>query len=937
MFSIKKILSALLLLSACSPVKKDKQLPAENILVFFGKIAAAKGYDTAFLMADQQLEQLNGQPDSLKSFINYSVALYDTANSLKNYQKAKAYLQNIINHHEKVLVDSPALLAKAYYYWAETYYRRISPFKYNDTALRYFEKAISLNLLDTSDTRYANKCLGIYYNMLGDLKKTMLYYDRERYLLNSSSTGRTIIGNAINRSIALREMGYTDEAILSAEEAVACKNVTANRTANAWTELSASQLAKGLTKDAMKSVMNALYILDTISVNTTPIDEILFRKGKALRQKGEIQRIEKKYKDAAATIFEAISKYQETKSEELESREIGKTCIELGNIFIQLDMPDSALFYFHQALTKVIPSLPVDITSFPATTSLYKENTIMEAFDAKAAVLEKIYATNKNPDLLTQAVNCYEFAFETKNKLMQSFSYDESLARQTRESKSRSEKAIAACYELYRLTGSATWTEKAFLLAEKSKGVVLQESIKRNLAANILLQQDSNWLQVQHFQQEVKYYETKLATTTIGDTASANLISRQLNAAENNLLMANTALLNSNSVYREALLKTDSLSEALVKNKLLDNNTALLEFFTGDSSTYLFLITKNSPPLFIKASDSLSNSINDFLEFFTDKNKINNEPGAYQAAAYRLYQQAGFPVIHTDVLKKLIIIPDGRLNFVPFDALVTGIKTAENPQLFSYLLHQKQISYGYSVATLLKQSDNQSTASSKGLIFFAPVFVNKERGKTPLLHTIEESDAIKNENSSGKFYLKERATIGEFKKSAAGAGIIHVASHASADTVGGLPPLIDFYDSSLYLNEIYTLDINPRLVILSACETGIGIIDKSEGAMSLARGFYYAGAQNIITSLWSVDDRSTAGIFTDFYGHLNNSNYSFSLHKAKRAYLTNASISSASPYYWAGFIHIGYQKQPGSNNRTAWIITALAAAILSLFMLRKRK
>jgi CHAT domain-containing protein len=125
--------------------------------------------------------------------------------------------------------------------------------------------------------------------------------------------------------------------------------------------------------------------------------------------------------------------------------------------------------------------------------------------------------------------------------------------------------------------------------------------------------------------------------------------------------------------------------------------------------------------------------------------------------------------------------------------------------------------------------------------------------------------------------------------------------------------------------------------VLSACETGIGKIDKSEGAMSLARAFYYAGAKNIITSLWSVDDKSTATLFGRFYAGVNKNNYSQALYTAKLNYIKNSSASDASPYYWAGFIHIGNQKHPAKRNHITWIITILSGILLSYFFFRQKK
>jgi CHAT domain-containing protein len=893
--------------------------------------------DLVQIEARQQLQQLY-QRQKYKEYIvlNQWVAekLASKPTSLK---EAPQYYKNIFSLQGIAVIDTFTHIAitKAFYQWAaEIGYRNLG--RNDDSILTCLEKAISLHKKISSlpllDEKYTYQILGVLYNQLGDVKKSLQYYDLQ-YALVTPGKYDAIARVAINKTIALKEIEMADSAINLALEVLSHPGITPVRRANLLTTLSEAQTQKGLLAEAYKNVAAALAILDTL---TTAKEDINERKALSLKQKGILENINKQYSNAIQTQLAAINCYKKTGN--THSRELAKIYIELGKNYEGTRLYDSALKYYQVALHIVAPADSVSYISLPLKSELYAENTIMEALDAKAGALKEKFNQSKDIKYLESATRCYDLSFEVERKLMLNFSYDESKLLMLNASRSRSEKAINLCFLLFQLTNNDVWKEQAFQFAEKSKAFILLESIKRNIAANSFLNNDTLYQKAQSLQSRLSNTDKMIFESVAGKNDSLlTIFFKQKNILSKELLLANNELIRSNNSFNKITNKADSITFSTLQKDLPANSTALIEFFTGDSSTYIFFITKNLPPLFIKANDSLSQSISHFLQFFTDKNKINNEPEAYQAAAYRLYQQAGFPAINNDAVKKLIIIPDGRLNFVPFDALVTGIKTEQNPQLFSYLLKQKQISYGYSVATLLKQSGDQTTVSSSGLIFFAPVFTNKERGKIPLLHSIEESDAIKKENSSGKFYLKEQATIGQFKNSVAGAGIIHVASHASADTSVGMPPLIEFYDSSLYLNEIYNMHINPRLVVLSACETGIGVIDKSEGAMSLARGFYYAGAQNIVTSLWSVDDKSTAGIFTGFYRHTGSNDYSLALHKAKLAYLANASVSNASPYYWAAFIHIGNQKQAGKNNRAAWIIAILAITILSLFMFRKRK
>jgi len=111
-------------------------------------------------------------------------------------------------------------------------------------------------------------------------------------------------------------------------------------------------------------------------------------------------------------------------------------------------------------------------------------------------------------------------------------------------------------------------------------------------------------------------------------------------------------------------------------------------------------------------------------------------------------------------------------------------------------------------------------------------------------------------------------------------------------------------DGILYSEEIFTLDLDARLVVLSACESGLGKIKKGEGILSLTRGFLYAGADNVIASLWQVADESTSELMINFYKSLlENKTISASLREAKINLIRNRKYSY--PLEWAPFVLIG--------------------------------
>ena len=134
----------------------------------------------------------------------------------------------------------------------------------------------------------------------------------------------------------------------------------------------------------------------------------------------------------------------------------------------------------------------------------------------------------------------------------------------------------------------------------------------------------------------------------------------------------------------------------------------------------------------------------------------------------------------------------------------------------------------------------------------------------------------------------------------------------------------------MFLNELYSLNLNTKLVVLSACETGVGTLYKGEGPMSIARGFQYAGAQNVLFSLWQINDLSTSQIMRSFYkNYSDNKSANTSNHQSKIDYLEDDTISNIkkSPYYWSAFVYYGELTKPTTSN------SHLIYAFISLFIL----
>ncbi len=383
-----------------------------------------------------------------------------------------------------------------------------------------------------------------------------------------------------------------------------------------------------------------------------------------------------------------------------------------------------------------------------------------------------------------------------------------------------------------------------------------------------------------------------------------------------------------------------SIALKTLQDQVLAPNQTLLEYQIGDSSLFIIAIqkqkyevieVKKNFPLELWVTNMTSNGM------AKDKKKALNASTLYSKAAYDLYQKLIQPVLDAGVAlgQELIIIPDGILGQVPFEALLTATpKTVGIYHDYPYLLHKHQISYCFS-ATLLgqmmdKKHNVQHTKTLLGMAPFAKIsdHINKPQMDStlravtrdlPLRDTLKSLLYSGSEIDSittlwrGKALYNQDATTNQFLELAPLYRIIHLATHGKADARSGDYSFLAFNTGKsdslylkLYARDLYNVSLNADLVTLSACETGIGQLQKGEGIINLTRAFAFAGAKSIVTSLWSVNDVRTKDLMVLFYKELAKPGMrkDAALRNAKLKYLSMYNVQ-ADPYFWAGFIAIG--------------------------------
>lgn len=261
--------------------------------------------------------------------------------------------------------------------------------------------------------------------------------------------------------------------------------------------------------------------------------------------------------------------------------------------------------------------------------------------------------------------------------------------------------------------------------------------------------------------------------------------------------------------------------------------------------------------------------------------------------------------------KKLIIIPDSKLYYVPFESFVTDNK---QDLTASYLINFCDISYAYSYSSLDISHDDEF---EKDFFAISPS-VFEDTSLSSLL--ISESDSknievLLNTNIVSNKEATRQRFLDEYGKSK----IVHISTHGG---VLNNEPWISFNDQRLMLNDIYFKNQNANLVVLSACKTSHGELKKGEGVMSIARAFISSGSKSVVSSLWDINQRSTNEIITTFYSNLKaGDSKSEALRNAKLSYINNhKNTSEASPFYWSSLVLTGDTEAVFDDNKNLWYI-----------------
>lgn len=735
-------------------------------------------------------------------------------------------------------------------------------------AITSYENAWNLfskNNLDNYDIiEYCLKPLGTLYTKTGNFTLAENIIKKYIFIAEKENNQPTIISGYINLSIVYKTIGNHKTAIDLLQKVE--KN-------NQTSTLQKKRIQEELT-------LNKIGLQKKDSSN--PLEKDVVNYDSNTSKTNAFLALQNKNPDLAITYLEK-AKFDLVKNKAFEARELAKLYVDEATIYITTQEYEKARNSYSKALQTLLPFEKNWMN--PKTTSLSAENTFLDIFDGFAYLEDNTF----------KKLNWYNLSFYVSQLISEHLVTQEAQIIQQVSDRKRTERYIDALWNEYQKNNKFSLLQKAFQYAEKSKNTVLKE---RNNQKTLLEQFPNNKnLQLQNkllTKQETLINEyIRLQITQENETRMVTL--------NNELASLSITLKNTNEKVNSQFKKTnnDTLAWKTLEQKLKKDKTQLVYYFWAKETCYSFYFNNNQITWkkidFDKKNTAL---LQQYIHYFDDANAINKNVVAFSSVAYQLYQLLELNTLEKD--KNLVIIPDGLLHFVAFDALVTQKSTAKIYTKIPFLVYQNKIAYQtnatfYCKEVTLKKNDK--------IVGFFPVFKNTN---AYLEYSIEEAKTL--EKNKATLFINEEANRKNFKQNTSQYSIIHLSTHGTSGSFS-TPATLVFYDDVMLVNELYGLkNCNPDLVILSACETGIGKLQKGEGAISIARAFQYAGAKNVLFSLWKINDYATSEIMTNFYDNYTSTHSFFeSNYHSKLNYLKNKTISNPkkSPYYWSAFVYYG--------------------------------
>jgi CHAT domain-containing protein/Tfp pilus assembly protein PilF len=645
---------------------------------------------------------------------------------------------------------------------------------------------------------------------------------------------------------------------------------------------------------------------------------------------------------------------------------IARTYLNIGYFHEVSKEYDKALEYYHKSITANSETFKSDNIRYNPSTAdhSYSRDFMLESLKHKAYAHYLLSGDRDMRENLEASLSTYKLAMDYIEKIRTGHHTEDSRIMLSESEHQTFLQAVHVAWKLYEMTSGSVYLEEAFTFSERSKAASLLSSIRDVEARSFggvpdeLLQQEQNLKKGIAAYMELIYEEQKSVN---GSRDKIVLWQERVFALELEMRQLVNRLEEEYPDYH-SLKYNNQVSEISDVKKLIDPGDALVSYVYSDSLVYIFSVTGKKADLYcIRHDGSAAIQLETLLSVLTNgnlDNSVRNDFSEFVKSSRYLYDLLIEPVLADVFKKRLIIVPDGILSYVPFELLISADpgKNRNNYKTLQYLLRDFTVSYGYS-ATLWQESLLKLPGRGKVILAMAPAYEYSEvpspevlqsrqyyRDKLmPLPGAREEAISIAS-MMKGEVLLDSDASESNFKEIAGEYQLLHMAMHTLLDDDNPMFSKLVFAepvnsngdDEDGFLNtyEIYNLRLNANLAVLSSCRSGYGTLRRGEGVMSLARGFLYAGVPSIVMTNWEIEDKSGAEIMISFYSYLlKGYRKDEALRMARLDFLDNTDMLRSHPYFWGAYVCIGNPSELFSNYRHFYPLVTFGLLLIAMVII----
>lgn len=953
-------------LAAC-----DKSIADAKVATDSGRTEIAIGIiETALQLATDSLPE----PHAKTAQLHHSLGVLYFRSS--QWEKAGGHFQSAVDMRQALLPNQQALatdLAKCYYNLARVQYTTGK----QSLSLRSIHRSLEFAAIaQPVDSFFIADCYNyssLIYQNLGDIQNSLRYSERALSIVNNKPSGNEarLASYCLTISAAYGILGQTENLVFYSNKAQKLHHSLGNKSAEA---ICLSNLSAAYVKvNNLKAGENAL--LRALKLNQERLDMepdnlgVLMDRGHLLANLGLVYKKAGRHEKAIKFGRESL-RFVETAWPSKFHPNVANAYNQFGRIMFAAGKTKQALEAYQTAISALVYKFQEsNFLKNPilGTASVDDMPLLLGILENKGQALRQLASIEKDSlPYLRAAFGTYRLADTLVIQMSQSYHEDGAKLDLADENVPMYENALQLTYKLWNCTGDTLYRNAAFVFCERNKAGVLLEALNNLRAKHTAGINDKVLEQERTLRQAVAKQEAAIFEAQRGnEQESIQVCSDSLFSLKQKLeTLARNMEMETPGLFLQKFALSSAPAPHLLQSRL-PQGTALIEYFLGDSTLFTIFISKQSMRLFQSPLPTgFWNLANEYRRSVSDWGFVMDRSveaeAAYLKSASALFNtllKEPLDGLAAEGIERLVIIPDGGLSFIPFEALLTKQATSWKQKKLPTLLQQFAVSYAYSshflneknkknalrrfvgmgleyddrtLKSVNEWASKESEPFSKDTNLLQVMLLASRGGLGKLAYSAKEVSEIA-DLMGGQCWVNSDATKSNFLRYAPDGGILHFAGHGFTDAQNSMNSFLlfsktnDSTDCRLYASDVYGLRLDANLVVLSACNTGFGVLNKGEGVMSLARAFAGAGVPSVVMSLWSVTDASTAKIMNQFYLALKKGGTKDkALREAKLEYLNATTPERAIPIYWAGTVLMGdFSPLPISEGQLSWTGFAL--------------